>query len=682
MSGILVPSHPQRARHPELALIAALFLGLAERAAAGAAPAAPEAGEPNNNIALANSFPPDRLKALLLPRHEWHPFATVTNRPTWLDLPEAARQTLVQRGEQAQTHPLPPLPASLYLDYARQGNRSRFENVYFERRRLLHQLALAECVEAEGRFLDSIANTLWSISEESSWCIPAHVGTQKAGVGLPDVNEPILDLFAAQTGVSVAWTLYLVGPQLDTVSPQVRRRALQEVDRRILTPFLERDFGWMGFGARTRDARPNNWNPWINASVLTAALLLEEKDARRVQIVHRVLRSLDCFLQPYPEDGGCDEGPGYWSRAGGSVLDNLDLLDSATQGKLNLYANPLIGEIGRFIHRVHIADDWFVDIGDCSARTGIERDQIFRYGRAINDPQLRALATSGATLPGLLQAVDSIDFGRALHTLFDLPEILAGSSVQPPFVRGVWLGSDDLQMMIARDREGTAQGFFVAAWGGHNAQSHNHNDVGNCLVFVDGQPVFVDLGAPTYTAKTFSSRRYEIPAMQSDYHNLPTINGVPQAAGRRFAARNVKHTDSNESAEVTMDIAGAWPTAAGVTSWIRTVRLERGREVRVVESFELKEARPGTALNWITPLAPRLESPGRIRLPLPSNKPTAHGVVVLSYDPGALNADLEPVALGDDRLEKAWGKQSTRIRLRPKQPTRSATWTLRLTLEE
>ena len=644
------------------------------------APPSPEVAAPTNAIALADSYPPDRLKTILVPRSEWRPFATLTNRSAWLSLPEAARETLIRRGEEALAQALPALPASLYLEYARSGNRSRFESVYFERRRWLHRLVLAECVEAQGRFLDDIADTLWALCEESSWCIPAHVSSQKAGVGLPDVDEPIVDLFAAQTGVSVAWTLYLVGPQLDRVSPRVRGRAAQEVDRRILTPVLDRDFGWMGFGSTARAGRPNNWNPWINASVLTATLILEGDEARRVQLVHRILRSLDRFLQPYPEDGGCDEGPGYWSRAGGSLLDNLDLLFDATRGELNVFANPLIGEIGRFIHRAHIADDWFVDLGDCPAKTGIERDLIFRYGRAIQDPQLQALATSGATLEGLVQSMDSYDLGRALHTLFDLPDILARSDARPPLVRDVWLGSDDMQMMIARDREGSTQGFFVAAWGGHNAQSHNHNDVGNCLVFVDGHPVLVDLGAPTYTAKTFSGRRYEIPAMQSAYHNLPTINRIQQSAGRTFAARNVKHTVSEGSAELTLDMAGAWPAEAAVTSWVRTVHLERGRELRVVESFELKEVRGETTLNWITALAPRIEAPGRLLLPLPAGQAALHSAVTLTFEEDQLNVELEPVALDDERLERVWGKQVTRIVLHPKHPARKGTWTLRLSL--
>ena len=38
-------------------------------------------------------------------------------------------------------------------------------------------------------------------------------------------------------------------------------------------------------------------------------------------------------------------------------------------------------------------------------------------------------------------------------------------------------------------------------------------------------------GVGTYTRQTFSSERYTIWTMQSNYHNLPMINGVPQKYG-------------------------------------------------------------------------------------------------------------------------------------------------------
>jgi hypothetical protein len=495
-------------------------------------------------------------------------------------------------------------------------------------------------------------------------------------VGLPDVTEPIVDLFAGETAVTVAWTLYLLGPELDRVSPQVRRRAEIELQRRILTPVLDRDdFGWMALNVASPEHRPNNWTPWIAASVLTTTLLSEPDSERRVRTVYKMLRSIDGFLKFYPADGSCDEGPGYWSRAGGSLFDCLDLLHGATGGKLDVYAEPLVQEIGRFIYRAYIGGDYFVPIGDCSARFEPERGVIFRYGKCIEDPNLKALATFGASLESVLE--DRF-MGRRLNEVFSAREILGAASASPPLLREVWLGSPELQLMTARSRAGSTEGLYVAAWGGHNGQSHNHNDVGNFLVFANGQPVFVDAGAPTYTAQTFSSKRYDHWAFQSAFHNVPTINGVMQSAGRQFDARDVACETNDLTAQLQMDIAPAYPASANVKSWLRIVRLHRGRDVEITEAFELSEIGGETTLNFLTPLEAGTNQPGQIDLKAISQAGSPVVKVHLEYDATKLAPTVERIPMTDARLGKSWGTHLNHLVLHGHSPSLKDTWTLRL----
>ena len=143
---------------------------------------------------------------------------------------------------------------------------------------------MAECVEAKGRFADEIANGVWLICEESFWGVPAHLSAQRAGVGLPDVAEPIVELFAGETASLLAWTAYLTGPRLTAVSKLIPERIRLEIDRRILSPCLTRDdFGWMGFTGKPL----NNWTPWICSNWITAALLTEFDETRRQAAVSK-----------------------------------------------------------------------------------------------------------------------------------------------------------------------------------------------------------------------------------------------------------------------------------------------------------------------------------------------------------------------------------------------------------
>ncbi len=628
-----------------------------------------------DNISLSELYPRDKLGRLLIPRAQWRPFAEAKDRPAWTSIAEPIRSRVVNLGNDYLGKDVPNLPASLYLEYRRTGNRSNFQSIWLERRKMLHCLVLAECVEGKGRFLDSIANVIWSICEESSWTFPAHIGAQKAGSGLPDVGEPIVALFSAETASSLAWTVYLLKEQLDTVSPQICKRAEREIDLRILTPYLERDnFGWMAFGARSGGRRPNNWNPWINSNVLAAALLIEKDEDRRLDLTHKVLRCLDNFFVPYPSDGSCDEGPSYWGRAGASVFDNLELLCSATGGRLDLYEDSAIREIGRFIYRLHISGDFFANIGDCDARLDIDRDVIFRYGTRIKDEKMQALATFGLAGQELFAGDKSFrSMGRMLYELFDLPNLLAAESSSQPFVRDVWLGHEDMQLMAARDTDGTAEGLYLACWAGHNGQSHNHNDVGNFIVFADGRPFIIDIGRPTYTRKTFSSRRYEIPEMQSAFHNLPTINGVMQQDGKRYAAKDVQYNLADAGARLSMDIAPAYPDKAGVKTWVRTVSLDRGTDIQIVDSFELKQASRDITQNLITPCEVIRNEPGRLLLRDP-----AEGIeLAVAYDRDIMTARVESIPPTDDKLTRIWGPRMNRILLKPKSATKTATWMLR-----
>ncbi|MDE3166738.1 MAG: heparinase II/III family protein, partial [Acidobacteriota bacterium] len=488
-----------------------------------------------------------------------------------------------------------------------------------------------------------ITDGVWAICEETFWGIPAHLGAQKAGTGLPDVNEPIIDLFAAETAAGLAWIDYLIGPQLDTVNKLVRQRIEEEIERRILAVYRAReDFGWMGL----RNPNPvNNWNPWINSNVLTCALLIDRDGPRRARTVFKILTSVDRFLDGYHPDGGCDEGPGYWSRAGASLFECLDLMRSASAGSVNYFDLPLVREIGAYIYRVQIAGDWFVNFADAPARVHPDPDLVYRYGKATGDPLMTGfgawLARSGA--PGLE------GFGRALPALFGYTE-LRHAEPRDPLVRESWMPG--IQVATAREKAGATDGLYFAAQGGHNAESHNHNDVGNFVVYANGQPVLIDVGVETYTAKTFSSHRYEIWTMQSAYHNLPTINGVMQGAGRQYAARDVSFTSGDDAAAFAAEIAAAYPKDAGVQRWNRSIRLDRGQnQVTVTDRYTL--GAPGKLeFSLMTPCTVRQEDgaivfEGRARL-------TVTG-------PSAPVVRVEDIPIEDARLRSSWGNMLRRV---------------------
>lgn len=613
----------------------------------------------------------------LIPRPEWHPYPTLADRAAWEGLPDTVRAAYLAQGEALKRENWPLLLAARYLDFARDGNRSRYEEPYFRRRSMLVGLTVAECIEAQGRFLDDIVNGIWLICEESSWCVPAHVRVQQAGMGLPDTTEPIVDLFAAETSALLAWVDYLLGARLDEISPLVRPRIAREINARILTPYRKRDdWGWMGFGGN----RVNNWNPWINSNILATALLMETDETQRKATVFKAMRSLDCFIDSYPQDGGCDEGPNYWGRAGGSLLDCLELLRSASGGQIDVYDEPLIGEIGRFIYRVQIDGDYFVNFADASAVVLPPAGAVYRYGQRIGDEGLMRLGAWVADRQDLFcrsskqartERLESM--GRLLSTLFSLDELVA-IPPQPPLPRDVWL--PEIQVMVARDRGGTSQGLYVAAKGGHNAESHNHNDVGNFIVYVDGRPLIVDAGVETYTRQTFGPERYTIWTMRSDYHSLlPTIDGAVQLPGRASAARETSYQMNEDLARFSLDIAEAYGPEAKLGRYLRTITLRRGQAVDVTDRYTLTAPVGEIVLALLTPCTVEVQG-GRVMLSetgFGQSRRSGAGVVI--YDASRFTVSIQVIPITDTRMGGVWGDHLNRILFTTAAPPTQGEWT-------
>jgi len=596
---------------------------------------------------LTGGLSEQSLAAALIPVAQWHPYPTIQDRAEWQGVPQEIRAGFIREAQQYLGTTWERIPATVTLQYIRSGNRSNYDALNTRQREKLATLVFAEVFENQGRFLDEIADGIWAICEQTYWGSTAHLGMQRAGTGLPDVTEPIVDLFAAETGALLAWTDYLLGDRLDKVSPLLRKRIRAEVDRRVLTPALQRDdFWWMGFGERKNI---NNWNPWINSNWLAVVLLLEADPPRRTGSVYKIMRSLDNFINIYPDDGASDEGPGYWGRAGASLFDNLELLRSATNGTIDIYRAPLVRSMGQYIYRVYINDQYFIPMGDASAKLTPDAELVYQYGKRIGDPVMQGFGALLAQRRGPYRPGSSSP-GRILPALFVAREIATAQAAEP-LLGSVWLA--DLQLMAARSTPNSDVGLYVAAWGGHNAQSHNHNDVGNFIVYGDGKPVLIDLGVETYSAKTFSSQRYEIWTMQSAYHNLPTINGVLQAAGREFQAKNLSFNETANRVTFSADIASAYPAAAAVQRWQRRVTLDRkAPALELEDKYELKQWKEPVRLNLITPLSVDTSKPGAVHL---------GGRYVLTFDAHELYAAAEAIPITDEHLRSVWGDRVERL---------------------
>lgn len=616
---------------------------------------------------LSGKYSKEKLSGILISKDQWVPFPKINDRDGWSKADQDMMKAYIKKAEAYLDYQWPSIPATKSLLIERTGDRDEYQSISFKKRVILGTLVLAEIAENKGRFTDQIIDGVWSISEESFWGVPAHLPKTKEYSGLMDVSNPFVELFSAETATFLAWVDYFLGDQLDAVSPQIRKRIYYETNKRIFEPLMTKHHGFMSSDANGR--RPNNWNPWICSNWLNAVLLLEKDPQKRTEAVAKILVVLDQFLNPYPQDGGCDEGPGYWGAAAASLYDNISLLNLASNNAFSyVYQDAKFRNMGTFIYKAQISPAYFLNFADADPQPSMAADMIYRFGKDIQDADMMKFGAWYRTKED--GTVGTFQYFRNLFALFIQNEYQHAEQALP-LPKDTWF--PDLEVMIARDKQGSTDGFFVAAKGGNNDESHNHNDIGNFVVYYNGFPLLIDVGRGTYTRKTFSDQRYDIWYNCSDYHNLPTINGKDQLPGAEYKSRNVNYKSGKDYSSLTLDIASSYPKEAGLNSWIRNIRLNRGKNVQIEDVIQLSEAQ-SIVHHFMTCYSAEVANPGELIIHF-APKDSKVKDFTINYNASLFDVAVEKIKLEnmeDKGILQKWGDTIHRINLKVKEPKSSA----------
>ncbi|WP_158542817.1 heparinase II/III domain-containing protein [Phytoactinopolyspora halophila] len=585
----------------------------------------------------------------------------VIGEPAWRQADRATMEAIRARAEAEHGTAWPQPLASQYSRFFRDGNRTAYESQVAARQERLTRAVVLAAATDDPAWLDEAADGIWLLCEQSSWCWAAHdTHVRQSGTALPDVHAPYLDLGAGEVAAQLAWADHVLGPVLDTRYPGLRERVRHEVRQRIVEPFLgRRDWPWLGL-----DGDVHNWCPWICGNVLVAALQLIPDGDERVAAVAWAIESIDRFLAALPPDGSVDEGYEYWWNGACRALEALDVVAHATAGALDASQVPVVRATVAFPHRMHLGGDWYLNVADARARP--PRDQpwavLHRWSRHVGDHDAAAHAAS-YRVPGEPVATARHGLGRLLGALCD-PQWTAATTSRPPLVGSAWCPG--VQVALARERPGTTTGLTLAVKGGHNGEHHNHNDVGSVVVAVDGVPVVVDAGRPTYTAQTFGPDRYAIWTMHSDWHNVPKVRGTPQGQGRRFHARRCAVSREPDRFVARVDLGSAYPVPG--LEWRRDASLDtRASRVTIEDAWTLAPSPTGgaaevepTTLHYLLAGEVHMPCPGRVIVwPLDGARATQ-----LTWNPDRAAGSLTGRILDDPMLTDVWGSHLTRLELR------------------
>ncbi len=584
-------------------------------------------------------------------------FPKCTDREEWEKPDSELRVCIISEAEELIGYGWPRMKATDYLEYYRIGSRKSYDKIFKMNFDAMTKLVMGECVEGKGRFLDNISNGIIARCEETSWIHTGHL-RHYGDEQIPRHDGTYLDLRACSTGSQLALVYYLLKSELDGVSPYLCNRIEYEIKVRILDNYLENDYWWMNL---TEGGTINNWNTHCNKNVMLAALIMEKDDKRIRDIMAKICRSLDVFLSIHKADGACDEGPGYWKGSGFSFLNILNFLAEVYKIPVESFLDQRIENMGSYIYKVFIHDDFYMSYADGNGRNPMLDVKLFRTSAALGDERLEEMS------------IDLFKKHRArgkyyeyfIYILFDYIEYTLNyneiklavqkSSEKKYYLKDAVL--ENAHIFAARQSLGSEKGFFTGLKGGHNEESHNHNDIGVFYLYYNGQPVVIDAGASEYTIKTFSPNRYDIWTMQSAWHSLPVVNGFMQKEGRNYCSALFETNISDSLSRTSMEISGAYPEEAMIKAYSRSLTIDRELSaVRLYDDLGLKEISSQVIWHFTLAKEPVISEAGDIEIAAGNVK------IMLEYNKKRFKPLVEKKKLSKDKkLSESWGDSIYRL---------------------
>ena len=595
----------------------------------------------------------------------WVPYPVYSDRTGWNSLLGEFVPSIIEMGDKCLNYDWQEITDDDYLAYNRTGNRAVMEDKLLSNSCTLGKLLIAELAQGEGRYLNDIARGVESFCDLRSWAVSAHLAKyQKSKSPLPDPNENIVALFQSNISQMLSWLWYFLHEEIEKTNPGLSVRLRGCLQERALDAYLERDdFWWMGFDTSS-GKKINNWNPWCNQNELLCFMLLENDMDVLAQAVEKSMLSLDKYLNTVAGDGACDEGTTYWYKSAAYVVDYAKYLNMLTNGKVAFLHDDLVKGLGEYIVNADIGDNWQVNFADGTPSRRPISFTIYRYGKAVGNERMKAFAVNiykqyGADPLG----ADWTLFYQALENLLAVREMKNSASVE--YVPCDYAAYPETKVCFMRSGKA-----FLGAKGGDNFENHNHNDVGSCIYFYDYKPVLVDAGVGAYTRDTFGPNRYKNWFVNSDWHNLPSINGCKQSVGKEYQSGPMSADKRRHSFGV--DIAGAYPDAAKVESWNVKYCLDKKGNLKIVHEFELDSLVAANVLHFLVSEEPTIVEEGKIDL--------GNGMV-MNYDSKDFTASVEAKNLVGLDFSYRWGDNLYRINLTANKLEKKGDYTINISYQ-
>ncbi len=509
------------------------------------------------------------LLKTVVPEGIFQPAPSISDREFWegIAATDSGKQWLEMASSKLEMAPEVPISDAIYRKAGLNGDRMLYKPRYYDTMKRLEAFMLAECLENEGRFLPQVEIYVQAILDMKSWVHPNH---DKRNDVL-DGKRISIDLGARKFGSDMALVKVLLEDRL----PETMRKEIdREIQRRIVDVYLtscqtgDRNCSWID--------GTSNWNSVCTSGSVFTTIAGANQAEQRLGAVGSALNSMAHYLSGFDKDGYCSEGIGYWGYGFGHYLYLAEILHDYTDGQIDLFewdGSDKLKNVGTFPEKAHIQHGNFPAFSDSKPKVSNDGGHF-----------AKALATKhyGSQWPYDLNFEDAIE--RMIHWKTPFAE--------SPKEEGINLADltffREMGVVVSRGKQDVPLSIAIKA--GHNAENHNHDDVGSYSLMLGEDFPTRDIGSASYNAMATATNQ-KGKARNSWGHSVPRINNTLQSRGREFEGRILETEFLESSDRVVMDILPAYELPV-MESLVRTMLNDKSGvgTIVVTDEFVAKEA--------------------------------------------------------------------------------------------
>lgn len=337
-----------------------------------------------------------------------------------------------------------------------------------------------------------------------------------------------IDLFAAETAMYLAETLYVMG---DRISKVIQNRVRVSVENKIVKLYESGNrMHWEKF--------KNNWMAVCGCGIgLTYLYLFPE---RFHLVKDRILDTINCYENALDTEGYCNEGYSYWVYGFGFFCLFYDVYEQLTGEHASILDSALMKKTLRYGQNAVLDENVFLPFADGGSKGEHDEavilctvERMFGINLYINDKELFTPSS---------QALGY----RVLASL--------GRNYEKKENKLETIYYNDSQVFIRQNGN-----YIFTVKGGHNNEFHNHNDVGAFSIIHNDKQYIADIGVGEYTKQYFiNEQRYEIFTCSSLSHSVPIVDGQAQAFGREYCGEVMSQSEDS----IVVNLAKAYKTTA------------------------------------------------------------------------------------------------------------------------